>query len=272
MKPVPDHPRQIDRLLAIMACLRDPDGGCPWDLAQDFSSIAAYTVEEAYEVAEAIDRGDMHGLRDELGDLLLQVVFHARMAEEAGLFGFEDVAAAINEKMVRRHPHVFARASAEDAGAVLANWDAIKKAERQARGEQDTSALAGISAGLPEWMKATKLQARAARTGFDWPQPGPVLAKLAEELDEVRAELARGPVADNHPALEEEIGDLLFVAANLARHAGVDTGSALRRANLKFERRFRAMEAMAAQRGDDFATLSLQQQEALWQAVKQAGG
>lgn len=272
MKPVPDHARPIDRLLALMACLRDPDGGCPWDLAQDFASVAPYTIEEAYEVAEAIDRGDMDDLRGELGDLLLQVVFHAQMASEAGLFGFEDVAAAIVEKMVRRHPHVFAQAGAGDAAAVAASWDAIKKAERQASGEQDASALAGISAGLPEWMKATKLQARAARTGFDWPGPAPVLAKLAEELDEVRAEFARGPVEANHDALEEEIGDLLFVAANLARHAKVDPGAALRRANLKFERRFRAMEALAAQRGQDFAALSLAQQEALWQAVKQAEG
>jgi ATP diphosphatase len=268
MKPIPDDPRQIDRLLAIMACLRDPDGGCPWDLAQDFSSIAPYTVEEAYEVAEAIDRGDMHGLRDELGDLLLQVVFHARMAEEAGLFGFEDVAAAINEKMIRRHPHVFARGDAADAGAVAGNWEAIKRAERAARGEHDDSALAGISAGLPEWLKASKLQARAARTGFDWPDPAPVLDKLAEELDEVRAEFARGPVQDNAAALEEEIGDLLFVAANLARHAQVDPGSALRRANLKFERRFRAMEALAAAQGLAFAELGLQAQSALWDQVK----
>lgn len=268
MKPVPGHPRPIDRLLAVMADLRDPDGGCPWDLEQDFSSIAAYTIEEAYEVAEAIDRGDMADLRDELGDLLLQVVFHAQMASEAGLFNFEDVALSITEKMLRRHPHVFAQAQATDAGQVLANWDQIKRAERAARGESDNSALAGISAGLPEWLKATKLQSRAARTGFDWPGPGPVLDKLAEELDEVRAEFGRGPVADNHAALEEEIGDLLFVAANLARHAQVDPGAALRRANLKFERRFRAMEALAAAQGQAFEQLDLPAQEALWQAVK----
>lgn len=268
MKPIPDQARPIDRLLALMADLRDPDGGCPWDLQQDFSSIAPYTIEEAYEVAEAIDRGDLHDLRDELGDLLLQVAFHAQMASEQGLFGFEDVAQAITEKMVRRHPHVYAQARADDAGQVLGNWEAIKRAERQARGEHDTSALAGISAGLPEWLKATKLQARAARTGFDWPGPAPVLDKLAEEMDEVRAEFERGPVADNHAALEEEIGDLLFVAANLARHAKVDPGAALRRANLKFERRFRAMEALAAAQGQDFAGLDLVAQEALWQQVK----
>ena len=270
MKPIPDQARPIDRLLALMADLRDPDGGCPWDLQQDFSSIAPYTIEEAYEVAEAIDRGDLHDLRDELGDLLLQVAFHAQMASEQGLFGFEDVAQAITEKMVRRHPHVYAQARADDAGQVLGNWEAIKRAERQARGEHDTSALAGISAGLPEWLKATKLQARAARTGFDWPGPAPVLDKLAEEMDEVRAEFEHGPVADNHAALEEEIGDLLFVAANLARHAKVDPGAALRRANLKFERRFRAMEALAAAQGLDFAGMDLAAQEALWQQVKAA--
>ena len=271
MKPVPDQARPIDRLLALMADLRDPDGGCPWDLAQDFASVAPYTIEEAYEVAEAIDRGDLDDLRGELGDLLLQVVFHAQMAREAGLFDFEDVATAITEKMVRRHPHVYGSGQADDPAQVLTNWDAIKRAERDARGERDTSALAGISAGLPEWLKATKLQARAARTGFDWPSPAPVMDKLAEELDEVRAEFARGPVADNQQALEEEIGDLLFVAANLARHARVDPGAALRRANLKFERRFRAMEALAAQRGQVFAELDLAAQEALWQQVKSGG-
>ena len=221
-------------------------------------------------MAEAIDRGDTDDLRDELGDLLLQVAFHAQMASEQGLFGFEDVAQAITDKMVRRHPHVYARASADDAGQVLDNWDAIKRAERQARGEQDTSALAGISAGLPEWLKAIKLQSRAARTGFDWPGPAPVLAKLAEEMEEVRVEFERAAQVDNQAALEEEIGDLLFVAANLARHAKVDPGAALRRANLKFERRFRAMEALANANGQDFAGLDLAAQEALWQQVKAA--
>ena len=263
-----DITRPIDRLLSIMARLRDPQDGCPWDLEQDFSTIAPYTIEEAYEVAEAIDRGDMADLRDELGDLLLQVVFHAQMASEAGLFDFEDVALSITEKMLRRHPHVFAQAQAADAGQVLANWDQIKRAERAARGESDSSALAGISAGLPEWLKASKLQSRAARTGFDWPGPGPVLDKLAEELAEVRAEFDAAAPADNHDALEEEIGDLLFVAANLARHARVDPGAALRRANLKFERRFRAMEALAAAQGQAFDQLDLPAQEALWQAVK----
>ena len=263
---------RIDALLAIMARLRDPQQGCPWDLAQDFSTIAPYTIEEAYEVADAIDRNDLAELKDELGDLLLQVVFHAQMASEQGAFGFADVVQSICEKMIRRHPHVFADAQADDAGAVSANWEAIKQAERRGKGQTDTSALAGISRGLPEWQKATKLQSRAARTGFDWPQVAPVLAKLREEVDEVEAEFAGGDVDANHERLQDEIGDLLFVAANVARHAKVDPGAALRRANLKFERRFRAMEALAAARGQAFSSLTLAQQEALWQAVKQAEG
>lgn len=262
--------RPIERLLAIMARLRDPQGGCPWDLEQDFSTIAPYTIEEAYEVADAIDRQDLAGLKDELGDLLLQVVFHAQMAAEQGAFVFDDVANAISDKMVRRHPHVFGDASFADAEAQTLNWEAIKRAERAAAGEQDTSALAGISRGLPEWQRALKLQSRAARTGFDWPGPEPVLEKLQEEIAEVRAEFARGDVAANHERLEDEIGDLLFVAANLARHAKVDPGAALRRANQKFERRFRAMEALAEAAGTPLSTLTLEQQEALWQQVKRA--
>ena len=265
----------IARLLAIMARLRDPDGGCPWDLEQDFSTIAPYTVEEAYEVADAIDRGDLPALKDELGDLLLQVVFHAQMAQEQGAFAFGDVVEAICDKMVRRHPHVFGPstgsgpvASFADAQAQTANWDAIKAAERKAAGEEDTSALAGVSRGLPEWQRAVKLQSRAARVGFDWPGTAPVIDKLHEEIDEVRVELAAAPSPERDARLEDEIGDLLFVAANLARHAKVDVGGALRRANLKFERRFRAMEALAAAEGTTMAALSLEQQEALWARVK----
>ena len=252
---MPDKTGDIAPLLAIMAKLRDPDSGCPWDLEQDFSTIAPYTVEEAYEVADAIDRGDMADLKDELGDLLFQVAFHARMAEEAGAFDFGDVVAAICDKMVRRHPHVFAAQGcanaagggmpgaaadvrADDSAAVLRNWDAIKRAEREAKGETDASALAGISRGLPEWQRAVKLQHKAAKVGFDWPGPEPVLAKLQEEIDEVRAEfdaVAADPAdAAARDRLEDEIGDVLFVCANLARHAQVDVGSALRRANLKF--------------------------------------
>ena len=261
-----DHPMQ--RLLAIMAKLRDPDGGCPWDLEQDFSTIAPYTIEEAYEVADAIDRHDLGALKDELGDLLLQVVFHAQMADEQGAFGFADVAAAISDKMVRRHPHVFADARFADAREQTANWEQIKRAERAAAGEQDDSALAGISRGLPEWQRALKLQSRAARTGFDWPGHEPVIAKLHEEIEEVRAEFARARTGDNRQRLQDEIGDLLFVAANLARHAQVDVGAALRHANHKFERRFRAMEALAQAAGTPLPALSLQQQEACWEQVK----
>jgi ATP diphosphatase len=267
---------QLQRLLEIMAKLRDPDDGCPWDLAQDFSTIAPYTVEEAYEVADAIDRGDMDGLREELGDLLLQVVFHAQMASEAGHFGFEDVARAISDKMERRHPHVFGDADAADADAdaVLASWEAIKRAERAAAGAADASALAGITRGLPEWQRAVKLQDRAARTGFDWPGPAPVMAKLEEELEEVRAEFEAVAAAPHDAAaqerLEAELGDLLFVAANLARHAKVDVGTALRRANHKFERRFRAMEAFAAADGTRMADLPLDAQDAYWNLAKAA--
>ncbi len=259
----------IQSLLNIMARLRDPQHGCPWDLQQDFASIAPYTVEEAYEVADAIDRKDLADLKDELGDLLLQVVFHAQMASEQGAFDFGDVVASISGKMIRRHPHIFADTEVDGAADVSANWEAIKRAERAAKGEQDSSALAGISRGLPEWQRATKLQSRAARTGFDWPDATPVLDKLREEVDEVQAELAAAPGEDRQARLQEEIGDVLFVCANLARHAKVDVGSALRLANHKFERRFRAMEALAQAQGGSMHDLDLAQQEALWQAVKQ---
>src|SRR5690554_4385548 len=259
-----------------MARLRDPDGGCPWDLEQDFSSIAPYTVEEAYEVADAIDRGDMDGLREELGDLLLQVVFHSRMAQEAGHFGFGGVVAAISDKMVSRHPHVFAGAEVADPASQTREWEEHKRRERQARGETGESALAGVSRGMPEWMRAVKLQDRAARTGFDWPGPAPVLDKLLEGIEEVRVELEAVAAAPGDATargrLEEEIGDLLFVAANLARHARVDVGTALRRANLKFERRFRAMEALARAEGTSLRDLPLQAHEAYWARVKQQEG
>jgi len=264
----PSSERNIDDLLRIMARLRDREHGCPWDLEQDFASIAPYTIEEAYEVADAIDRGDLPALKDELGDLLLQVVFHARMAEEQGAFTFHDVVEAISDKLVRRHPHVFGDTAVDGAGEVTANWEAIKRAERQAAGEQDDSALAGIARGLPEWQRAVKLQSRAARTGFDWPNPAPVLAKLHEEIDEVREEFAHGDVEARHDRLQEEIGDVLFVCANLARHARVDVGAALRGANHKFERRFRAMEALARDAGTSLDALSLTEQDALWDQVK----
>ena len=265
--PVSDDRRYgLDDLLAIMARLRDPERGCPWDVQQDFASIAPYAIEEAYEVADAIDRGDFDDLRDELGDLLLQVVFHAQMAKEAGLFDFADVADAISSKMRRRHPHVFGDAHYADAEAQKQAWEDIKTAERASKGEPaDVSALAGISSGLPEWKRALKLQQRAASTGFDWTDPQPVLAKLAEEVDEVRAEFADG--AD--PArLEDEIGDVLFVMVNLARHAKVDFSRALRHANTKFERRFRQMEQLATAEGGAFDERTLAEQERLWQRAK----
>ncbi len=259
-------------LLAIMAKLRDPDGGCPWDVQQTFASIAPYTVEEAYEVADAIDRNDLPALKDELGDLLLQVVFHARMAQEQGAFAFDDVVAAISDKMVRRHPHVFGADTVVDAAAQTVAWEQHKRQERHADGDTDTSALAGITRGLPEWQRALKLQKRAATVGFDWPDVTPVIAKLHEEIEEVRAEFAAlevdpGDAAARH-RLEDEIGDVLFVCVNLARHARVDVGSALRRANLKFERRFRAMELAATGDGTALAALSLDAQERYWQRVK----
>ncbi|WP_386067354.1 nucleoside triphosphate pyrophosphohydrolase [Tahibacter sp. UC22_41] len=253
----------IDELLAIMAALRNPAGGCPWDLQQNFATIAPYTIEESYEVADAIDRGDMPALCDELGDLLFQVVFHAQMAREAGHFGFDDVVAAICAKMLRRHPHVFGEAAVADAEAQTVAWEAHKRAERAARGEDDRSALAGISRGMPEWQRALKLQKRAATVGFDWPDVEPVLAKLHEEIDEVRTEFADG--AD--PArLTDEIGDLLFVCVNVARHANVDVSAALRHANAKFERRFRRMEQLAGDGG--LAALDLTAQDRLWDAAK----
>ena len=256
----------LDDLLGIMARLRDPDGGCAWDIKQDFASVAPYTLEEAYEVVDAIDRGNWSDLRDELGDLLLQVVFHAQMAKEAGLFDFADVTHAISEKMRRRHPHVFSNLRFADDAARRQAWEDIKAAERAERGEPaDTSALAGVSSGLPEWQRALKLQQRATTTGFDWASVDPVLDKLAEEVGEVRAEFAAG--AD--PArLEDEIGDVLFVMVNLARHAKVDFSRALRHANAKFERRFRQMEQFAEADGAVFGERTLAEQEALWQRAK----
>ncbi len=261
----------ITRLLRLMADLRHPEHGCPWDVKQTFASIAPYTIEEAYEVADAIERGEPAQLKDELGDLLLQVVFHARMAEEAGQFAFADVVGAICDKLVRRHPHVFTADGAlvdpaqrlADADEQTARWDAIKQAERGAR----RSVLDGVGSGMPEFQRATKLQQRAATVGFDWASVEPVLDKLHEEIDEVREELAREP--RNATRLDEEIGDVLFVCANLARHAGVDPGAALRRANLKFERRFRAMEDLARADGVALDGLPLADQDVFWERAKQ---
>jgi ATP diphosphatase len=245
----------LDRLLAIMARLRDPDQGCEWDLAQNFASIAPYTIEEAYEVADAIARDDMAALREELGDLLLQVVFHSRIAQEAGHFAFADVAAAIADKMEARHPHIFG--GADEAGQSREErWENAKAAERAAKGAQ--SAMDGVALALPALMRAEKLQKRAARVGFDWPDLAGPAAKLVEET----AELAEA-VTPEHQV--EEAGDLLFAAVNLVRAHGIAPEEALGRANAKFERRFRAMEALS---GGSIAGQDLAAQEALWQAVK----
>ena len=274
--------RSIEDLLRIMATLRDPVRGCPWDVKQDFATIAPYTIEEAYEVADAIDRKDYADLRDELGDLLLQVVFHSRMAEEAGHFAFTDVVDAICAKMLRRHPHVFPDAdgkllSVEDADAQTAAWEELKRRERQDKGDADTSVLAGVSRGLPEWQRAYKLQKRASTIGFDWSDPGPVLDKLEEEIAEVRSELAVAAEIDAHDVaakaanrarLEDEIGDVLFVAVNLARLAKVDYSQALRAANAKFERRFRRMEALAQAENTQLDGKSLTEQDAYWERAK----
>ncbi len=241
----------IERLVAIMARLRDPERGCAWDVAQTFSTIAPYTIEEAYEVADAIERDDMADLKDELGDLLLQVVFHARIAEEAGHFALPDVIAAIADKMERRHPHIFGDAT--DGRHQL--WEQLKADERDAKGA--TSALDGVAMAIPALLRAQKLQNRAARVGFDWPDAAGAREKIDEEVAEIEAASAE--------TVEEEIGDLLFAVVNWTRHLGFDPETALRAGNAKFERRFRAMEALA---GDAFAALPLDDKEALWQRVK----
>lgn len=245
----------IERLTAIMARLRDPERGCEWDVAQSFATIAPYTIEEAYEVADAIAREDMAELKDELGDLLLQVVFHSRIAEEAGHFALGDVVAAISDKMERRHPHIFGDVA--EGGHHL--WEQIKAEERGAKGAE--SALDGVALGMPALLRAEKLQKRAARTGFDWPDPSGARAKIDEELAEVES-------ADTPEHRAEEVGDLLFAVVNWARKLGVDPEAALRAANAKFERRFRAMEAQA---GGSIAGLDLEAQEALWQRAKADG-
>jgi ATP diphosphatase len=265
--------RDISRLLEIMAALRTPSTGCPWDLEQDFASIAPYTIEEAYEVADAIQRHDLEDLRDELGDLLLQVVFHAEMAREAGTFDFGDVVESITAKLVRRHPHVFGDARDLSPPEVNALWGAIKRAEKDARqrergggADQEDGLLAGIPVGLPGLTRADKLTRKAAAVGFDWPEARQVLEKIAEELTEVEEALAGG----SREVVEDEIGDLLFAVANLARHAGVDAEAALRRANAKFERRFRAIEAALADAGRTPRQATLEEMEELWLRAKQA--
>ena len=257
--------RPIDRLIAIMARLRDPEDGCPWDIEQTFATIAPYTVEEAYEVADAIERADLGDLKEELGDLLLQVVFHARMAEEQGVFGFEDVARAINEKMIRRHPHVFGDETYASLADQKAGWDALKAEERK-----DKAATAGllddVPVGLPALTRAVKLSKRAAGVGFVWPSAKEVLAKLHEEVAELEAEIAAGDLEK----ARQEMGDVLFVVANLARTLEVDPEDSLRFTNAKFARRFRYIEQRLAERGKTPEQSDLAEMDALWDEAKAA--
>jgi tetrapyrrole methylase family protein/MazG family protein/ATP diphosphatase len=259
------HP--VFQLVEIMARLRNPDGGCPWDLEQTFATIAPYTVEEAYEVADAIERGDLKDLKEELGDLLLQVVFHARMAEEAGAFDFADVAAAIGEKMIRRHPHVFGEVRHRSAAEQTEAWEAIKAEERAAKaGTAPASLLDDVPVGLPALTRAVKLSKRAARVGFVWPSAREVLAKLHEEVGELEAEIEAGET----DKAREELGDVLFVCANLARELGVDPEAALRTTNAKFVRRFNYIEAALAARGSSPADSTLEEMDGLWNEAKAA--
>lgn len=265
-----NNQRPIDRLLGIMARLRDPDNGCPWDRGQSFATIAPYTIEEAYEVADAIDRGDMAALKDELGDLLFQVVFYAQMAGEQRTFDFDDIASAIADKMVERHPHVFGNVEMRSADAQTHAWEAQKAQERAKKAETDGAAagiLDGVAQALPALTRALKLQRRAAREGFDWPDLGPVLAKIDEELAEVRHEVAEGAA----PArLADEVGDLLFACVNLARHLKIDPEDALRKGNSKFVERFRSVEAGLARDGRTPSDATLEEMDELWEAAKRA--
>ena len=261
----PEGGAPIERLLEVMRRLRDPDGGCPWDLEQDFASIAPYTIEEAYEVADAIARDDLGDLEDELGDLLLQVVYHSQMAAEAGTFDFHDVARGIAAKMVRRHPHVFGDAEIESARAQRLAWEEVKAHERSARNGERAGVLDDVPLALPALSRAAKLQRRAARVGFDWPEAAQVLDKIEEELGELRAEVDAGA---GHDRLEDELGDLLFALTNLARRLEVDPEAALRRSNRKFEHRFRRIEQALEAQGRAPAGTPLDQLEALWQRAK----
>ena len=255
--------RPIDQLLAIMATLRNPEGGCPWDIEQTFATIAPYTIEEAYEVADAIERGDFDELKSELGDLLFQVVFHARMAEEQGLFAFEDVARAMSDKLIRRHPHVFADEDPQITGpAQKLRWEDIKAAERKAKAQHGV--LDDVPVGLPALARAAKLTKRAARVGFDWPSTDEVFDKLHEEVAELRAEIAAGDL----DKAREEMGDLLFVVANLARKLGVEPEDALRGTNAKFVRRFAFIETELARDGRTPAASDLSEMDRLWDAAK----
>ncbi len=257
--------RDIASLIKIMAALRTPKTGCPWDLEQDFSTIAPYTLEEAYEVADAIVRNDMGDLREELGDLLLQVAYHAQMAQEQGAFDFGDVVESITAKMIRRHPHVFADEQGQTAAAAKGFWDRIKAEEKKGK-PQPSGALAGVPVALPALTRALKLQQKAGSVGFDWNNPRAVLAKIREEADEIEAELDSGC----HAEKAAEVGDLLFAVVNLARHVGADPEGILRGANRKFERRFAAIESALAQRGKQPKDATLAEMDALWNEAKAA--
>ena len=269
-RPTPDSlPKEpLSRLLAVMAWLRDRQHGCPWDIEQTFRTIAPYTIEEAYEVADAIDRNDMAALKEELGDLLLQVVYHAQMASEARAFGFDDVAAIIADKMIDRHPHVFGDLKIADADAQTVSWEARKAAERAKKNgaAEPSGALDGVARALPALLRAEKIQKRAARVGFDWTSIGPVIDKIEEELGELRHELAAGQ--QDQARVADELGDVLFAVANLARHYKVDPEAALRSTNDKFERRFRYLEQRLAEQGRKPADATLEEMEALWQEAK----
>jgi ATP diphosphatase len=262
MQASDDEPATIQTLLEIMARLRDPEAGCPWDRQQDFRSIAPYTLEEACEVVDAIERSDMAGLQDELGDLLFQVVYHARMAGECGWFDFSDVLQGICNKMVRRHPHVFAGEAVADAGAQTLAWEAHKQREK---GEAPVSALDGVPLALPALMRADKLQRKAARAGFDWPDIRGVFDKVEEELEELHAEIEDGL---DHDAIRNEAGDLLFAVVNLLRHAGVEPESALRETNGKFTRRFQQVERLCREKGASVAETDLDTLDWYWDQVK----
>ena len=265
----PAELRPIDRLLAIMARLRDPADGCPWDLEQTFATVAPYTVEEAYEVADAIERNDLADLKEELGDLLLQVVFHARMAEEQGAFAFDDVASAINDKMIRRHPHVFAEETYASLAHQKEGWEALKAAERQTKNGgkgRAASLLDDVPVGLPALTRAVKLSKRAAGVGFVWPTVHEVVAKLDEEVEELKAEIASGDLEK----ARQEMGDVLFVVANLARTLEVDPEDSLRFTNAKFARRFQYIEAKLAERGKTPDQSDLAEMDALWDEAKAA--
>jgi nucleoside triphosphate diphosphatase len=253
----------IERLIEIMARLRDPKGGCPWDLEQNFATIAPYTLEEAYEVADAISRGNMEGLKDELGDLLFQVVFHAQMAKDAGLFEFSDVAASISDKMVRRHPHVFGDTKVANAAEQTTAWEDHKAKERAK--QPGAGALDGVPLALPALLRAIKLQKRAALVGFDWKDATPILEKLNEEISELISEMKSGAPAEK---INDEFGDILFVCVNLARHLQVDPETALRSTNDKFVRRFKRVEEILASRGKTAAQSTLEEMDALWTEVK----